>query len=660
MKCPKCHAENKEGSRFCGRCAAPLSPSGPDGASLTKTLTTPVRILKPGTLIAGKYRILEEVGPEGMGVVYKAEDIKLKRCVALKFLPPDLTDSPELKERFFIEAQAAAALSHPKRGVVHEVGESEDLPYVVMEYLEGDVEAGAGGLEPIKARRRMRRKTLGLNVTYLLLGALAVILVLFALNVGGFRDRIFGGKGEAEPAIRLAVLPFVNLSGDSEQETLSDGVTQELITQLGRLHPASLSVIARTSVMRYKNAGTPIGQIGRELGVDYVLKGSARRGADRVRITAELVRVSDQAQIWADDFEREPSGILTLQGQVAQNVAKALAVKLLPAEEARLAIVRAINPEAYDAYLKGILLWRTLRPADLDAAQRCFEQALEKDPAYAPAFAGLSLVWLTRRFPTRSAPASEAGPKAKAAALQAIALDDDSAEAHEALAGFLSWYVWDWDGAEQEWKRALELNANSAFARAYYSHYLAVTGRADEALPHMERALKLDPFNSLYHMMHSVVLQYLRRYDEALDAARRASSLQPNAGNAQFQYIYLIKGMRDEQLADQRLRIARDPERIAAFERGLAEGGYEGAQRAIADVLAARYDKGEYADAIGIAMRYLDAGDRDRAVDWLDRAYETRDPGLAYIGRPHWDPLRSDPRFQALLRRIGLPLDKSN
>ena len=600
---------------------------------------------KPGTLIAGKYRILEEVGPEGIGVVYKAEDIKLKRCVALKFLPPELADSPELKERFFIEAQAAAALSNPKRGVVHEVGESEDLPYIVMEFLEEGVEVVAGGLKPVKAKRN------------LLLGALAIILVLFGLNVGGFRDRIFGGTGDAEPAIRLAVSPFVNLSGDPEQETFADGITQELITQLGRLHPASLSVIARTSVTRYKNAETSIAQIGGELGVDCVLKGSASRGADLVRVAAELVRVSDQAQIWADDFEREPSGILTLQSQLARSVAKALAVKLLPAEEARLAIVRTINPDAYDAYLKGILLWRTLRPADLDAAQRFFEQALEKDPAYAPAFAGLSLVWQTRQFPTRSAPASEAGPKAKAAALQAIALDDDSAEAHEALAGFLSWFAWDWDGAEREWKRALELNPNSAFARAYYSHFLAIMGRTDEALPHMERALKLDPFNSLYHMMHSVVLQYLRRYDEALDAARRASSLQPNAGNAQFQYIYLIKGLRDEQLADQRLRIARDPERIAAFERGLAEGGYEGAQRAIADVLAARYDKGEYTEAIGIAQRYLDAGDRDRALDWLDKAYETRDPGLAYIGRPHWDSLRGDPRFEALLRRVGLPVD---
>ena len=601
---------------------------------------------KPGTLIAGKYRILEEVGPEGIGVVYKAEDIKLKRCVALKFLPPELADSPELKERFFIEAQAAAALSNPKRGVVHEVGESEDLPYIVMEFLEEGVEVVAGGLKPVKAKR------------HLLLGALAVILILFGLNVGGIRDRIFGGKGTAEPSIRLAVLPFLNMSGDPEQEVLSDGITQELITQLGRLHPASLSVIARTSVTRYKNAETSIAQVGRELGVDYVLKGSVRRGADLVRVAAELVRVSDQAQIWADDFEREPSGILTLQSQLARSVAKALAVKLLPAEEARLAIVRTINPEAYDAYLKGILLWKRLKPADLDAAQRFFEQALEKDPAYAPAFAGLSLVWLTRQFPTRSAPASEAGPKAKAAALQAIALDDDSAEAHEALAGFLSWSAWDWVGAEREWKRALELNPNSAFAHAYYSHFLAIMGRTDEALPHMERAIQLDPFNALYHMMHSVVLLYMRRYDEALDAARRTGSLDPTMGLGIFQYVYIIKGMRDEQLADQRLRIARDPERLAAFERGLAEGGYEGAQRAIADVLAARYEKGEYDDAIGIARRYLDAGDKDRAADWLDKAYEDRDPGLAYIGRPEWDALRSHPRFQDLLRRIGLPLDE--
>jgi len=830
MECPNCHSENKENSRFCSNCAAPLGQAGPPSLSLTKTVATPLPVISKDSLIAGKYRILEEIGQGGMGIVYKAEDLKLKRCVALKFLPPHLMDVPELKERFLIEAQAAAALSHPNICVIHEVGESEDRPYIAMEYVEGEtlrdtirrgplkteealdiavqVAAGLGeahhkdiihrdiksanimvtekgqakvmdfglaklrggssltksqttlgtvaymspeqarggdldqrtdiwslgivlyemlagklpfrgdhdqtviysilhrepeslmkarpgtapelehvvgqalakkaadryqtmeqfrgdlaavaeGLRPLKAKRRARSRIFGLNVTYLLPAALAVILILFGLNIEGLRDRAFGKKGRAEPAIRLAVLPFMNLSGDPEQEVLSDGLTQELITQLGRLHPEGLSVIGRTTVMRYKKGDTPIDQIGRELGVDHILEGSVQREANRVRITAELIHVIDQTQIWADTYERDLSGILSVQSQVAQSVAKALAVKLLPAEQARLASARTVNPEAYDAYLKGSSLWKTLKPADLDAAQRSFELALEKDPSYAPAYEGLTWVWLGRQQ-MEIIPPGEAGPKAKAAALQALALDKNSAEAHEAMASVMTWSDWDWAGAEPEWQRALELNPNGANAHAYYAHFLAQRGRADEGLRHSELAIKLDPFNALYHGMHGMVLTYLRRFDDAMAAARTAISIRSDmrVPFSVMQYVYMVKGMRDEQLADQRLRIANDPERIAAFERGLAEGGYEGAQRGIADVLAARYAKSQYHNAPGVALRYLDAGDNDRAIEWLQKAYDVHDPELAYSSMPPWDRLRDDPRYQALLRRIGLPLDE--
>jgi eukaryotic-like serine/threonine-protein kinase len=538
-----------------------------------------------------------------------------------------------------------------ERCLAKEPGERYQQSSEVRAALEA-VAAGHGDARRAAPRAVPKRRSRAVAAAAGVLALLVAAAVLVGFDVGGIRSRVMGGAA----TITLAVLPFANLSGDAGQEYLTDGFTQELITQLGRLHPQTLSVIARTSVMRYKKTDKPVDQIGRELGVDYILEGSAQRQGDRFRIAAELVKVADQTQLWADTYERELSAILMVQGQVAQSVAKALAVRLLPAEEARLAVARTVNPEAYDAYLRGFMLCQTLKAADLDAAQQCFEQALAKDPSYAPAYQGLTFVWLARGQVGFMMP-SEAGPKAKAAALQALALDDNSAEAHEALAGVLAWSEWDWVNAEREWKRSLELDPNGANAHAFYAHYLAIMGRAAESISHSERAIKLDPFNPLYHSMYGMVLVRHRRYDDALAAAHKAISIHADTSLAfgVIQRVYISKGMRKEQLAEQRLRIAQDPERVAAFDRGLAEGGYEGAQRAIADVLAARYEKGQYREAYALAMRYLDAGDKDRAMAWLYRGYESHDQNLPYLGWPNWDPLRSDPRFQALLRRIGLP-----
>ena len=238
-------------------------------------------------------------------------------------------------------------------------------------------------------------------------------------------------------------------------------------------------------------------------------------------------------------------------------------------------------------------------------------------------------------------------------------LDNTLAEAHYAFA-FVAWREWDWESAETSFQRAIELNPNFPDAHAYSSHLLSIVGREDEALPHSERAIELDPLNALFHGMYAIVLLYHRRYDDAMAAARTALALDPGLSPARsaLQDGLIAKGMRDEQLAIQRARIALDPERVAAFERGLEEGGYEGAQRGIADVLAARYQKsGKWVFAAeGIARRYLDAGDYDWAIDWLEKGYVERDPSLCYIGLPRYDPLRSDPRFQDLLRKIGLPV----
>jgi TolB-like protein/Tfp pilus assembly protein PilF len=488
---------------------------------------------------------------------------------------------------------------------------------------------------------------------------LAVVLVALAvLDVGGVRRLLVGGYGGEVSAVRMAVLPFANLSGNPEQEYLSDGFTQEMITQLGRLHPDGLSVIARTSVMRYKNGDTPVDQIGRELNVDYVLEGSTQREANRVRVTAELIHVGDQTQLWADSYERQFSSILVVQSEVAGSVAEALALELLPAERARLASVRPVDPEAHEAYLRGIHQVELVTPEGLDTARRYFELALEKDPDYAPAYAGLTRYWMSSRQMGIVAP-GEGAREAKAVALKALALDDASAAAHSVLGSVKTWADWDWAGAEKEFLRALDLEPNYAAAHNSYAHFLAITGRPEEALGHGQRALDLDPFNAKFHGFHSVTLYFNRRYDDALTAVQAAFAIQPDqwVAGAARQYVLLCEGRRDERLADQRRLIAHDPERVAAFEQGLAEGGYEGVQRAIADLLVARREaSGGFAPRSGwIALRYLDAGDHDRAIDWLERAYEDQDPNLPYITGPVWDPLRSDPRFKDLLRRMNLP-----
>jgi TolB-like protein/Tfp pilus assembly protein PilF len=501
------------------------------------------------------------------------------------------------------------------------------------------------------------------------MAAAAVIAVLVAalvwLGSDRARDGLIGGGGDGRQPIRLAVLPFANLSGDPEQAYLSDGFTQEMITQLGKLHPAGLRVIARSSVMRYRGGNTPIDQIGRELDVDYVLEGSAQREGDRLRIATELIEVAAQSQLWADAFERELSGILMVQSEVAQEVAKALALELLPEELQRLASADRVNTAAYEAYLKGFMHWVSLDPAGLDTAERYFMQALEEDPSYAEAYAGLAWVWAGRQQSGISPP-SEAGPKAKSAAKQAIALDETSDAAHAALAAITTWTDWDWEAAEREWQRTLEINPNNALAQAYYAHFLALKGRTNEAEEHSKRSIDLDPYNPLLRALYGVVLVIDRRFDEAAAAAHASLELQANMPFADnvLQHVYIAKGMREEQLEQQRERIAMDPGRVAAFEQGLAEGGYAGAQLAIADLLAERYELAKgIPDAgrrtvflpIAIAWRYFDGGDFQRGIDWLEEAYQVGDPNLPYLGMPLFDPVRADPRFQDLAQRMELP-----
>jgi len=492
-------------------------------------------------------------------------------------------------------------------------------------------------------------------------GALALVTLLLAVNIGGVRERLSGSPPAADP-IKLAVLPFENLTGDPEQEYFSDGLTQEMITQLGRLHPQRLSVTARTSSMQYKNRDAPIDQIGRELGVDYVLEGSARREGSRVRIDVTLIQVRNQTQRWADSFDRELAGILALQHDVARGVAGSLALTLLPAEQTRLGSARPVNPEAYEAYLRGLTLVERWTRADLDTALRYFEAALEKDPTYALAYLGIHQVWSTRQQVGASGP-GEAGwamrtALAKAIELNALGLDETRPTAHYALARQATWSDWDWAAAELNFQRAIELNPNYAEVRASYSHYLQIMRRPDEAMAQVQRAIELDPSNPSVQSLSGVALVTAGRYDEAIVQCRNALRTAPDSGFANTALFAALHytGRYKEALDLQRMRATRrgDRELDEALAVGYGAEGYHRAMRRAGDVLAARStrDRNEY----GIFRLYHFAGDHDRAFELLERGYKVHDPNLPYMSAiSESDPLRRDPRFQDLLRRMKLP-----
>jgi len=825
MKCPHCQSEVNEDSQYCSKCGTRVSSAG---SSATRTMRPSKLDTLVGTTLAGKYHIEGEIGRGGMGVVYRAQDLKLKRPVALKFLPPDFGADPETRERFVIEAQAAAALSHPNICTIYEVGESDELSYIAMEFVEGqslkqkikqgplkveeamdiavqvagglaeahkkgvihrdiksanimvtpkghakvmdfglaklqggssltktqttlgtvaymspeqargkgidtrtdiwslgvvlyemmagelpfrgdhdqavihqivhaepdplkkarpdippgveeivgqalakkptdryatmdefreDLEAVAEGLKPLRAkRRRARRRILGIRTAYVYSALLAVVILLLGLNVGGLRDRILGRTGASARAIRLAVLPFANLTGDPQQEFFSDGLTQQMNAQLGGLNPQALSIIGNASVARYKKTNTPIDQIGRDLNVEYVLEGGAQREGTRVLITAELIKTRDQTQVWAESFDRDAASLLTLQSDVVQKVAAALAVKLLPAGESRLAKSRTIDPEAYEAYIKGSQYWIKMTPGDLDTAQRYFELALQKDPKYAAAYTGIAWVWACRNQ-MGFTPPSESVPKAKAAALKAVELDSTLAESHYALAAVYSWLDWNFPEARTEWVRAHELNPNYPDGLAMYSHFLMIMGRPEEAMAMIKRALDLDPFNVQIQGFYVADLVFTRRYDEAIVEGRKVLAMQPDnpVGLSFLYFIYAAKGMDKEAMAELKdyLKLYEVPDIERVIDRGFAAAGLHGAMGRAADALALLAKDGK-ALPWDVLSLYVLAGENGPALDWLERAYERRDPNVPYLRLMFFDPLRFEPRFQAIVRKMGL------
>jgi len=455
----------------------------------------------------------------------------------------------------------------------------------------------------------------------------------------------------------LAVLPFRNLTGDAAQEYFSDGLTEEMITQLGNRDPERLGVIARTSVMRYKDSQPSLAQIERELSVQYLLEGSVRRDANEVRVAAQLIRVKDQTHVWARQYDRELKGLLTLQGEIAQEIADEILSSLGNRKPAATPTVRSTHEyEAYDLYLNGQYFLNKRTTPDLERAIEYFRQATTKDTTYARAYAALAHSYtLLAGYSAR--PPQELVVAARASALKARGLDESLPEAHTAVALIVQNHDWDWRTAEREFLRAIELNPNYATAHHWYAEHLMWRGRFDEALRESERARQLDPLSLIIATDHGVILFYSRQYDRAIKQFRSVLELEPDFPRAHMiQVAYVEKGMYAEALADfetQRPRIADHWHWawLAGFYG--RTGQTERARHAIDELL--RIHQRRPFQASLIAGAFAEVGDDKATFAWLERAYAEHDNGLTALKvAPGWDPLRNDPRFQSLLRRVGL------
>jgi non-specific serine/threonine protein kinase len=757
------------------------------------------------------YKVLEKLGGGGMGIVYKAEDTKLHRFVALKFLPEHLAADSVALERFRREAYAASALNHPHICTIYDIDEHESVHFIVMEFMQGTtlrqkmqgqpiqmeeilqlaVEI-ADGLEAAHVKGIIHRdikpanifltehgtaKLLDFGLAKLLegprsgesaaptaateemltspgsaVGTIAYMspeqvrgeeldarsdlfsagVVLYEMATGrrphegatsGLvfhailtqtpvapkkvnpgvpkklekiirkaleKDRRLRYQSASDlradlqrlkrdldsgrmrtprprvnapresravkPRIRsLAVLPLANLSHDPEQEYFADGMTEELITSLAKI--GTLRVISRTSAMRYKGTDKSIPEVARELNVDGIVEGSVRRAGDRVRITAQLIRAATDTHLWAETYDRDLQDVMILQSEVACAIAGEIKVAITPKDKGRLVGARQINPAAYDAYLKGRFHWYKVTREDCDIAEKYYQLALEKDPNYALAHAGMAEVWYSRGD-SGIIPAREAYPKALAAISKALELDSSLAGVHVALAA-IRLGEWDWDSCEREYQRAIQLNPNAADAHFFYADYLLCMGRPQEALGEVNRCLALDPLNFFFHGFFGWYLIYLSRYDEAVEQLHKALGMEPNfpAAHMGLWGAFFKKGMPEQALAEAKtfFSLLGDHEVTEALATGYAEVGYTEAMRCAAGKLSTRAEL-SHVPAVRVARLYAHAADSENTLAWLQRAYEARELPMVHLGVAwDWEFLRSDPRFQALLRKMNFP-----
>ncbi len=778
------------------------------------------------------YHVLEELGRGGMGVVYKAEDSRLGRLVALKFLPPDVARDRESLERFQREARAAGALNHPHICTIYDIDAHHGEPFLAMELLQGltlkrhisnrplpgervaqvgrqiaaalesahakgivhrDIKPAniflteadqvkvldfglakllgpvseltategltrpgvATGTLPYRAPEQVRGEKLDARTDIYALGAVLyematglaafpqtqtgqlIDAILHAAPVAPGRleprlspelERIIAKCLEKDPERRyqsakevavdlqrfaqpssvpsatlvgrarprsrallaagisalillavwwaistrrqesaadgasrapirsLAVLPLSNLSGDPAQDYFADGMTEALISDLAQI--SALRVISRTSVMQYKGTLKPMPQIGRELGVEAVIEGSVLRVGNRVRITAQLVESATDRHLWAQSYDRDVKDVLALQDEVSEAIARQVQAKLTPQEQSRLTSARQVNPEAHELYLKGRYQANKISVESSWKAVEYFQKALELDPNDALAYASLADSYSTLAV-FGGLPPKEAFPKAKALVTKALALDDALAYSHNVSAILKRDYEWDWEGAEKEFRRALELNPNSAHTRDMYAIYLVVMRRFDEALGEIRHAQSLDPLNLDASNNVGFIHFAMGHHDRAVEAYQKTIDLDANfvMAHRELGLVYSHRGLHPQAIREleRAVALSRDPYTLALLGHGYAAAGRRRDALKVLDELRERSRRG-YVAAYYFADIYAGLRQRDLALQWLEKAYQEREPALLWTAVDlRYDWLRSDPRFQELMRRMRLP-----